>query len=444
MLRTNEKLRIAIDINVVPGVAGGIVQSTAGLVSSLGQLDGPEQYSLITQGTEQAEWIRRYCGPNQHVVFKEAVPHYNGNANGNGHNASMWKKLLRPAVNRARDIVRRLSPQPQWPSVPVSDGYYESLGCDVLHFPTQWFALCAVPTIYNPHDLQHKHYPQFFSASELAQRETVYSAACRFSNTVVVGSEWIKQDVVDQYGVNPDKVQIIPWAPPTMQYPQITQVQLAEVKTKYNLPADFALYPAVTWPHKNHLRLLDALAELRDSRGLTVHLVCTGSRYPSHWPRIEQRIRELNLASQVKFLGFLPESDLRALYRLAQFLVLPTLFEADSCPIHEAWTEGLPVASADITALPDQVLDAGVLFDPKNVSAIADAMQRMATDATLRQQLRERGHERVKDFSWDRTARAFRAVYRRAAGCTLSDEDRWLLQWDWMREPRRQPEYQKS
>jgi glycosyltransferase involved in cell wall biosynthesis len=147
----------------------------------------------------------------------------------------------------------------------------------------------------------------------------------------------------------------------------------------------------------------------------------------------------LNLASQVKFLGFLSEVDLRAVYRLAQFLVMPTLFEADSCPIHEAWSEGIPVASSNHTALPDQVRDAGLLFDAKSVSAIADAMQRMATDADLRRVLVERGYRRVKDFEWTRTAKAYRAVYRRAAGVTLNDEDRWLLTWDWMREPNKSP-----
>jgi glycosyltransferase involved in cell wall biosynthesis len=328
--------------------------------------------------------------------------------------------------------------------VPVSEGYYESLGCDVLHFPTQWFMLCAVPTIYNPHDIQHKHYPQFFTPKELAWRETMYSAACRFSNTIVVGSEWIKHDVMRQYNVNAEKVQIIPWAPPTDQYPAVSDSQLQDAKKRLGLPDAYAFYPAVTWPHKNHLRLLDAMAELRDKRGAVVNLICSGSKFPSFFPKVEQRIRELKLESQVKFLGFLSETDLRAVYRLAQFLVLPTLFEADSCPIHEAWMEGLPVASADITALPDQVGDAGVLFDPKNVSAIADAMQKMSSDADLREQLRQRGFVRVKDFSWNRTAKAFRAVYRRAAGCTLNDEDRSLLSWDWMREPRRTPEYQTS
>jgi hypothetical protein len=63
----------------------------------------------------------------------------------------------------------------------------------------------------------------------------------------------------------------------------------------------------------------------------------------------------------------------------------------------------------------------------------------MTTNWQLREELKRRGHRRVQDFSWERTAKAFRAVYRRAAGLTLNDEDRWLLQWDWMREPRRVP-----
>ena len=264
-----------------------------------------------------------------------------------------------------------------------------------------------------------------------------YRAACQISNTVVVGSEWIKQDVVRQYAVSPDKVQIIPWAPPTAYFPEISPEALEDARRRLALPQHFMFYPAVTWPHKNHLRLFDALAYLRDQKGMSVHLVCTGAKYESHWPKVEQRVKELGLENQVTFLGFLSEADLRAVYRLAQFLVLPTLFEADSCPIHEAWSEGLPVASSSHTALPEQVGDAGLLFDAADVIAIADAVQRMSQDGALRRQLVERGRRRVKDFDWNRTAMAYRAVYRRAAGQTLSEEDRWLLQWDWMNDPAR-------
>jgi glycosyltransferase involved in cell wall biosynthesis len=126
-------------------------------------------------------------------------------------------------------------------------------------------------------------------------------------------------------------------------------------------------------------------------------------------------------------------------YRLAQFLILPSLFEADSCPIYEAWSEGIPVASSNHTALPDQVADAGLLFDAGDTTAIAETVERMATDDKMRRQLVERGYRRVRDFDWDRTAKAYRAVYRRASGATLTEEDRWLLEWDWMRDPDRTP-----
>jgi glycosyltransferase involved in cell wall biosynthesis len=433
-----KRIRIAIHIDVTPGIAGGTAQSTQGLVHSLGKLDGPEEYVLSAQSNDQKDWVIQYCGSNQKVVVQTPMSNRRraSNADGTGRSNGVGfglKRLLKPSAEKVRWLVGRLSPQVL--RVTLSDGYYESLNCDVLHFPTQPFILCSLPTVYNPHDLQHLHYPQFWPAEELARRETVYRAACNSSNTVVVGSEWIKRDVIYQYGLHPDKVQIIPWAPPTHHYPPIDAGQIEEAKLRLSLPETYAFYPAVTWPHKNHLRLLEALARLRDERGLKVNLVCTGSRFESHWPKVEQRVRDLNLGSHVRFLGFLSETDLRIVYRSAQFLVFPTLFEADSCPIHEAWCEGIPVASSNLTALPDQVGDAGLLFDARDAGAIADAAYRMSTDAELRRDLVERGHRRVKDFDWTRTAKAYRAVYRRTAGLNLNEEDRWLLQWDWMREP---------
>jgi glycosyltransferase involved in cell wall biosynthesis len=437
-MTSSSLLRIAINSNVTPGVAGGVTQSTVGLIHALGQLDnGPEQYVLIVGSHEQQDWLKPYCGANQQIVVKSGKSGTNGAPNGRLSATGVLKRALWPVLPAARYVQHLLHiPEVrQWPEVQVSDGFMESLGCDVVHFPTQSYTLCALPTIYNPHDLQHLHYPQFFTPAELACREKVYRTACQLSHCIVVGTQWIRNDVVRQMGVHPDKVQIIPWAPPTQFYSQPSQNLLSTVPRKYDLQAPFALYPAVTWPHKNHLRLLEAIAQLRDERGLIVRLVCTGSLYDPFQPRIDQRVRELNLASQVKFLGFVPEEELRALYRLAHFLVLPTLYEADSCPIHEAWSEGLPVASSNATALPDQVLDAGLLFDPKDVDSIAEALRRMATEDDLRANLRRLGYRRVMDFSWERTAKAYRAVYRRAANISLSEEDRWLLEWDWMREP---------
>jgi glycosyltransferase involved in cell wall biosynthesis len=273
-----------------------------------------------------------------------------------------------------------------------------------------------------------------FTPSTIAWRETIYPAGCHLAHTVVVCSDWVKQDILRHYRVDPDKIQVIPLAPPTQAYPDPSSETLAEVQKKYSLKLPFALYPAVTWEHKNHLRLLEALAFLREQERLIVRLICTGAHISHFWGRIEERLKALELTDQVQFLDTVPSADLRGIYRLAQFVVVPTLFEAASGPVFEAWQEGIPVTCSTVTSLPEQTGDAALLFDPFSVEAIADAVRRMATDEQLRTELVRKGKRRLKDFSWERTAKAYRAVYRRAARRPLTDEDRWLLSWDWMKD----------
>jgi glycosyltransferase involved in cell wall biosynthesis len=148
-------------------------------------------------------------------------------------------------------------------------------------------------------------------------------------------------------------------------------------------------------------------------------------------------MEKLNLSGQVKCLGFVPDEDLRALYQLSQFLIQPSLFEASSLPIFEAWLEGVPVACSNVSALPDQVKDAALLFDPHNVKSIADAIRKLSADLSLRQELQASGFRRLKDFDLGRSSKALRAVYRRAARFPLTEEDHWILNWDWMRDPQR-------
>ena len=139
----------------------------------------------------------------------------------------------------------------------------------------------------------------------------------------------------------------------------------------------------------------------------------------------------------MKFLGFVPDEDLRAIYRLSQFVIVPSLFEASSLPIYEAWLEGIPVACSNAAALPEQVMNAALLFDPHSVESIANAIGKLAADAKVRARLTKWGQQRLQDFDWERTAKAYRAVYRRAAGFPLTEEDHWLLSHDWMRQPQR-------
>lgn len=434
-----ELTRVAINAQILPQKgSGGVEQALIGLVTALGKLqDGPEEYILIGPWQEPG-WLEPFVGSNQRIVGGPKPC----------HQATRETRLLRPfkqLFGRLRSLagiirdesILPASPTPHclWPDASISDGFFENLGCDVIHFPFQNLVLCGLPSIYNPHDLQHLHYPQFFTPSAIEWREKIYRAGCHLAHTVVVGSHWIKQDVVKHYQLNPKKVQVIPWASPTHVYPVPSSSLLAAVQEKHQLQHPFAYYPAMTWEHKNHLRLLEALAYLRDRKGLTVRLVCTGECYPDFWPQIEDRLRALNLNDQIQFLGLVPPNELRAIYRLAQFVVFPTLFEGGTLPMFESWLESTPLACSTATMLPEQAGDAALLFEPDSIPAIADAICRMATDANLRAELVHKGQQRLQNFSWERTAKSYRAVYRRAARRSLTDEDRWLLSRNWMQNP---------
>jgi glycosyltransferase involved in cell wall biosynthesis len=312
------------------------------------------------------------------------------------------------------------------PEVPESAGCFEALNVHVVHFPYQNFIRCALPTVYNPHDLQHLHYPQLFTREQIEWRETVYRAGCNEAAAVVADSHWAKRDIAERYGISPDKVYAVWPGPATELYPEPTPSTLTQVRRKFRLPDIFALYPAQTWPHKNHIRLLEALALLRDKDGLALHVICTG-RKNQFWPKIETRLRELRLEQHVRFPGFVHATEIRALYRMAQFVIFPSLFEGAGLPVIEAFAEGAPVACSSAASLSEYAADAALLFDPSCVQGISQALHRMTSDAGVRAELRARGAERARLFSWRRAARIYRAIYRKVADASLTDEDAGLL-----------------
>ncbi len=439
-----ERLRVAINAQLMPdGAAGGTVTVLRALTALARLEDGAEEYVFIGPH-DDPEWLRSLLPANQRIVRGPAPAPLRVDS------LEPFKRALGPLRPVARNVKRiltaptaaltvaagaRASLERFAPAPPKS--FYDRLGCDVIHFPFQTFEPCGLPFIYNPHDLQHLHHPEFFTPQEIALRETLYPAACRAAHTVVVASQFVKHDLVERYGIAPEKVQVIPWAPPPL--PESAGTAQANdfltLKRKYELSdRPFALYPAMTWEHKNHVRLLEALARLRDREAIELQVVCTGHK-TDFWPRIERQMNELGLGGQVKFPGLIPREELNALYRAAQFVFIPTLFEAASAPVFEAWQHGAPVACSSVTSLPEQAAGAALLFDPLSVEKIAGALALMATDGALLNELRRRGARRLEDFSLERTAKAYRAVYRRAAGHALDEEDRWLLSRDWTGRP---------
>jgi glycosyltransferase involved in cell wall biosynthesis len=409
-------LTVAIHAELaMDGFAGGIEQFLMSLVGGLGCLnDGPEQYLIVARRDNQERLATMMAG-NQRLVVRPrreswiALP-------------SRLAERLAPWHLRVQHMLRGGAAfQP-----PASDGFFESLSSDVVHFPFQYFEKTALPSVYNPHDLQHRHLPEFFDKAEAKRRDILHGTACRMATIVAAESLATRADIIEQYGVPQHKVVSIPMGAPTVFYRKPLPDDLEIIRRRYALPQRFMFYPAQFWPHKNHERLLSALAKLRSSHGLTTHLVCTGR--PAHdWPHVRRLARDLKLDRHISFLGYIEANHLRTLYRLADFLILPSLFEGGGFPLLEAFQEGLPVACSSVTSLPEYGGDAALLFDPLSVDGMAEAIHKMWCDHDLRQSLRTRGIARAQQFTWEQTARTYRATYRKAAGLQLCQEDVDLL-----------------
>jgi glycosyltransferase involved in cell wall biosynthesis len=243
---------------------------------------------------------------------------------------------------------------------------------------------------------------------------------------VAVTSQWVRDDVIEHFRIPAEKVAVVPWAPPTLAYEPPDVAALARASKRLQLPSRFLFYPAHAWPHKNHLALFRAVARLRAEEDVIVSLVCTGGASAYASELISHR-RALGLDEQVRWLGFVSPSDLRVLFELCDGVVVPTLFEAASGPVWEAFVAGAPVACSNVTSLPAQVGDAAIVFDPHDEAALKAAVRRLWLDDSLRCELAHKGRDRVSAFTWERTARHFRAHYRRIAGHELDAADRALL-----------------
>ena len=304
---------------------------------------------------------------------------------------------------------------------------HRAASVEVMHFPFPLAFSTDVPSIYHPWDLQHVHLPEFFFPRERAFREKTYRAFCDQAKLVSVPSSWVKRDLIHQYGLPEEKIKVIPPAPPLDLYPRPAAADLESARRKFCLPEAFAFYPARTWAHKNHLGLIEAARILRERYGLSISFVFSGAP-TAFYQRIRRQVRKLRMDDQVRFLGFVSPFDLQCLYRLSRCMLFPSRFEGFGLPLVEAFSAGVPTACSNVTSLPEVAGDAALFFNPEDPVEIANAIRRLWNEEGLRTELIDRGRRVAARLTWDRTARIFRAHYRRLAARPLTDADRELIQ----------------
>jgi glycosyltransferase involved in cell wall biosynthesis len=304
--------------------------------------------------------------------------------------------------------------------VPNSDGYVESQRFDVVHFPTQVAYLTKIPTIYQPWDLQHLHYPNFFSKAEFARREREYRAFCEQACYVCVQAEWTKQDVIHHYGLAREKLEVIPWGSVFDAYQDPSEGECREAVEKYKLPHRFFFYPAVTWPHKNHEIILRALHILKSENDVAPHVYFTGAS-TDHRSALEEMARELGISEELHYLGFVTPAELQAIFKVATAMIFPSKFEGFGLPILEAFHARLPVLSSNASTLPEVARDGALYFDPDSPAELSSLMKDILNSPELRQNLIDKGSLALSRYSMDQTAASLQDLYERTATFVLQD-----------------------
>jgi glycosyltransferase involved in cell wall biosynthesis len=366
-------------VYLVPGETGGMETYARELIPRLAALDGLRLTAFVNREAAEAGGLP--CGE---VVPVQVVPVH-----------------ARSRVQWVRGEQQHLP------------GMAARAGVDVVH------SLASTAPLRGPftrvttiHDLNYRMVPDtHFGLNGLGMRMLV-PAAARRSHRIVVDAASTKRDLVEVLGTDPQKVDVVPLAAPSRSA-DVAPTDAAALRARLGIAPNrrVVLSASAKRPHKNVARLLDALAGIPPERRPV--LVVPG--YPTPYEAdLRARAAAVGVARDVVWPAWLPAADLEGLYALATCVVFPSLYEGFGLPVLEAMARGVPVACSDRSSLPEVAGDAALLFDPEDVGAIRDALERLLADAALRASLAARGRRQAERFSWDRTAELTVASYERA------------------------------
>ena len=372
-------MHIAIDAHSVGTGLAGNESYVTNLIEALAEVDTANRYTLYVTKREAVE---RFHNRWPHVRVKLTLPH---------------TPLVRVPLTLARELRRR----------PV----------DLLHvqYTAPPFAPC--PIIATIHDLSFEHLPQTFKRKSRMQLRLTVRRTARRAARIIVPSEHTRRDIIETYGLQPERVRVTPLAASAHFAPVEDEREVRRVRELYKLKGDYILAVGSIQPRKNLAHLIAAYADLRRARPqANLPQLALVGKLAWLYDETLRAIEAYGLGDLTVLTGYVAETDLRALYTGALCFVYPSYFEGFGLPPLEAMQCGTPVIAGNRTSLPEVVHDAGLLVDPFDKDALASAIARMIDDANLRARLRIKGMERARHFSWRETARLTLRAYQQAIG----------------------------
>jgi len=379
-------MKIALNaIAFVPGRMGGGETYFRSLVSSLQEIDICNDYFLI-------------CNEQHVESFQLSNPKFRPLTCSYTKPSPLW--YLRAAI-------RHVTP------IDILRPYMNNLDVDLIHHP---FSILQpinhnIPSVLTFNDMHHEFFPEYFSSYELNARKILWRPSSENATRIIAISEHAKMCLVDRYEIAPEKIDVV-YIGYNPQFCIMGSDILESARFRHGLDKPFMYFPAATWPHKNHKRLLTALKIIKERYGFDGQLVLSGIAMKANDEVLDEIVR-LGLQKNVKVLGYITYEDLPCLYNLAKLMVFPSLSEGFGIPLLEAMACGCPVVCSDVTSIPEVVGDAALTFDPHSAEEIAENIWRLWSDDSLRKELVTKGLERAKRFNWNNMAQQTIGVYEK-------------------------------
>lgn len=287
---------------------------------------------------------------------------------------------------------------------------------DILHCPKSaipFFSPC--PVVVTLHDLIPLKHPETEKFAAQIYWRLQIPIAARRSTFIITDSEHAQQEIMRDFQVPSEKIRAIMLGfAPRMLQPR-DRAAGAAIREKYGLPAGYILYVGTIQPRKNLDTLIEAYSMLKSERGIDCKLVIVG-RKGWLYDKLFARIRELDLANDVIFTGFVPDEELPFIYDGARVFAYLSLFEGFGLPPLEAMACGVPVVTSNTTSLPEVVGDAGIAVPPTAVREVAEALFRVLDNEDAAAVMRKKGLARAQSFSWESAARETLAIYGAVGG----------------------------
>lgn len=275
---------------------------------------------------------------------------------------------------------------------------------DLYFSPDGYISLrTKTPSVIQFHDLNFEHFPNDMPKIHLWHYKKYFPRYAKKAKRIVTVSEFSKQDIVDCYHVDSEKIDVAYNGVNEIFVP-ITEAEQIEIRNRYSGGNPYFMFVGSLHPRKNLARLFTAFDLFKSQNPTDVKLVIVGEKRWWEGP-IAEAYEAMRFKDEVIFTGRLSAEDLHKVTASALASVYVSYFEGFGIPILEAFKCDTPVITSNVTSMPEVAGEAALLVDPFSEASIAEAMTEML-DETRRQELIEKGRERANDFSWDKAAEA--------------------------------------